>query len=147
MQWSRRHMAEFFGGTEWQARSAMDIRSTYGLLAIDLPLQNRAKISDATIAKVLFFYEDDTISRQSSNKKDTIGVKLLNGDKIRKACRFLIMSISEAYELFKKQYENDLSVKIGHSKFFYLRPKRAKFSISHNVCVCFYHAKYQTVSP
>jgi hypothetical protein len=47
---------------------------------------------------------DDLISRCSSNSKDTMNIKQSNGEKKSIFCRFMLMSLTEAFELFKVSY-------------------------------------------
>ncbi|CAF1585862.1 unnamed protein product, partial [Didymodactylos carnosus] len=99
--WSRRDIAQQFSVSEWEGRMAIDLREAHGILAIYENTQDRNKISPETIEKVLEFYEDDTISRYSSSSKDTINIRQLDGTKKPIGCRFMLMSLTEAFELFK----------------------------------------------
>ena len=63
-------------------------------------------------------------------------------EKVKKTIqsRYLLMSLKEAYHLFKSEHEN---MPVGLSKFCDLRPQNVKLfdQIPHNVCVCMYHGK------
>ncbi|CAF1585220.1 unnamed protein product, partial [Didymodactylos carnosus] len=141
--WSRRAIASFFPVTQWQARISIDLRLDDGILAKYENTQDRGKITAETIAKVLDFFEDDTISRVSPNVKDVIQIKDEYGNKHPKQCRFMLISLTEAFENFKEKYSEDDSIKIGHSKFCQLLPKWIKQQIKHNSCLCVYHENYR----
>jgi len=65
------------------------------------------------------FYTMDDISVRSSEKKDTM---FSEGQLVAK--RFLLMTVSEAYELFKN--ENTNMELIGESTFFGLQPRHVQ---------------------
>lgn len=99
-------------------------------------------ITDETKELVINFYEQDDISRQSPNRKDTMSVKdKITGKRAHVAKRHMMMTIAEAYALFKTEFPD---IKLGKSKFFELRPLhvRPMSEMPHNVCVCIYHANY-----
>lgn len=78
----------------------------------------------------------DNVSVQASGKKDTI---LFEGELIAK--RFMIMTVGEAYELYKEDYPNE---PVGKSMFFSMRPRHVQLvtKMPHNMCVCMYHANF-----
>ena len=129
--WGRSKEVSFFGCSEHQARKALEIRQTAGVLAYPMSSRGNESLDDGTIEKVLDYYRRDGISRPSANKKDAL---LINGAHVVK--RFMEMTISEAFESFRTEFP---SVKIGRSKFFSLRPKEVKPESPHDVCVCIYH--------
>ncbi|CAF4705063.1 unnamed protein product [Rotaria socialis] len=99
--WGRRDISKQFSVTEWVGRMAIELCESIGVLAIYENNQDRGKVSPLTIQTVLAYYEDDVISRCSSNTKDTINVKQNNGEKKPLCCRYMVMSLQEAFELFK----------------------------------------------
>ncbi|CAF1235903.1 unnamed protein product [Didymodactylos carnosus] len=99
--WNRRDVVYHFDVTEWEARTAMKLRETSGVLSFCENKQDRGQITASTIEKVLEHYQDDSISRQSSNVKDVIQLKLADGTKIPKPCRIMLVSVTEAFENFK----------------------------------------------
>lgn len=132
--WGRKKVEYFFGCTEHQSKQAIVLRDTYGVLARPLFFSGNKELKQAVIEEVLRFYENDDISRQSSNKKDCIHV---NGEE--KIFRFMEMSIAEAYQLFQ---DNHRSISIGHSKFYCLRPKWVKLKSPIRDCLCIYHENF-----
>jgi len=84
------------------------------------------------------FYTMDDISVRSSEKKDTM---FSEGQLVAK--RFLLMTVSEAYELFKN--ENTNMELISKSTFFELRPRHVQLidKIPYNICVCVYHPNFK----
>ena len=132
--WGRKKIEYFFACTEHQSKQAVLLRNTYDVLAKPLFFSGNKEIGQPIIEKVLKFYENDDISRQSSNKKDSIHI---HGEE--KIFRFMEMSIAEAYQLFK---ENHPGILIGHSKFYSLRPKWVKLKSSIRNCLCIYHENF-----
>lgn len=82
------------------------------------------------------FYLRDDISIQAPGKKDTL---IVNGEIVPK--RFMLLTVSESYELYKTERSIDY---VGKSVFYELRPKYVQLSckIPHNMCVCQYHANF-----
>lgn len=98
-------------------------------------------LNEKTYSLVDEFYNNDEISWQAPGRKDRLLIreKDENG-RIQKShiqLRYMLMSLSEAYE----QFQSFCNEKIGFSKFASLRPKHVKIfdKIPHNVCVCVYH--------
>lgn len=91
--------------------------------------------------KIVDFYCLDEISWQAPGRKDHVIIRTKDDagvkQKVSVQSRYMLMSLSEAYQSFKK----DNAEKIGLSKFCELRPKHIKLfdQIPHNVCVCVYH--------
>lgn len=100
----------------------------------------RATALDSEIAtKVISFYESDTISRQLPGRKDFVTEKdHESGKKRMTQKKILIMTVMEAYKLFKQE---NVGIKLGKSKFAALRPQHVR-PVSDkdlNVCCCRYH--------
>jgi hypothetical protein len=91
-----------------------------------------------TDQQVIAFYLSDLISRQLAGKKDFITVKTEDGNKERLQKRILMMTVREAYRLFKEEHHD---VVIGKSKFAQLRPKNVMpvNDKDQSVCCCKYH--------
>lgn len=87
------------------------------------------------LKEVSAFYMHDGISVQSAGRKDTL---IIEGQIVAK--RFMLMTVSEAYELYKR----DCSETVSKSTFFQHRPRNIQLSskIPHNMCVCMYHANF-----
>lgn len=92
--------------------------------------------------KVESFFRKNEISRIASGKDDVKSVKnAVTKKRELKTIRYMLMTVSEAYQCFCKQYPN---VSVSKSTFFNLRPKEV-LPISktpHNVCVCPHHANF-----
>ena len=69
--------------------------------------------------KILEFYQLDDFTRLFPGKKNFVSV-LLNGKKVHKQKRLILLCLEEIYIEFKKMYPD---YKIGFSKFCELRPK------------------------
>lgn len=91
-----------------------------------------------TDAKIKDFYMSDIVSRQLPGKRDYVTVLTEKGTKERVQKKVLMMTVREAYEVFKKEH-ND--IKIGKSKFASLRPKNVVpvSDSDQTVCCCRYH--------
>ena len=129
--WGRNRIINFFHCSERQARMALELRQTAGVLAYPISSRGNEPIGHDVINQVLEYYRRDGISRPSARKKYVV---LINGNPVGK--RFMEMTIDQAFASFC--VENS-SVKIGRSKFFELRPKDVKPESPHDVCVCIYH--------
>ncbi|XP_063222679.1 uncharacterized protein LOC134531076 isoform X2 [Bacillus rossius redtenbacheri] len=98
------------------------------------------RLNEETKAKVTQYYLRDDISRTEPGRKDKCTVKnVQSGKKDVVQKRTMMMTIAEAYEEFVKEYPD---CKIKKSKFFELRPQFVYpvSTMSHNTCVCHYHA-------
>lgn len=82
------------------------------------------------------FYARDDISVQAAGRKDTY---VVDGEIVSK--RFMLMTISEAYELYRKHIDVECASK---STFYNFRPKHIQISskMPHNMCVCMYHENF-----
>ena len=87
--------------------------------------------------KILSFYNSDLVSRQLPGRKDFKTVRDTTG-KCRVQKKLMMMTVMEAYKLFKMEHE---SVKVGKSKFASLRPIHVQpvSEKDQNVCCCRYH--------
>ena len=131
VSWGQNTIVNFFNCIEHQARAAIELRLTDGILAFPISLRGNQRIDPDSIEQVINFYRSDRISRPSPNRKDVV---LINGMSMGK--RFMQMTISEAFHLF---YIENSSLKIGKSKFYELRPKDVKAESPHDTCLCIYH--------
>ena len=133
-QWGRKQIEYYFGCTEHQSKEAILLREKGGLLARPIFFNGNQPIKQVDIDHAIEYYQDDRISRQSSNKKDRIKV---NGEE--KFFRFMEISVGEAFQMFKQEYPNS---EIGRSKFYSLRPKWVKIKNPLQSCLCVYHETY-----
>jgi hypothetical protein len=129
--WGRKKIGNFFNSTEHQARAAIELRLTDGILALPASFRGNKPINPDTIKQVLNYYRRDGISRPSPNRKDVV---LINGTSVGK--RFMEITISQAFRFFSI---DNPALKIRKSKFFSLRPKDVKPKSPHDVCLCIYH--------
>ena len=95
VSWGRSAVVNFFNCTDHQARAAIELRLTNGILAFLASLRRNPPTDSDVIEHVVNFYRNDSISRPSSNRKDVVSI---NGKSTNK--RFMRMTISEAYLLF-----------------------------------------------
>ena len=97
----------------------------------------RPSSSQEIVAMVANFYEQDDISRTAQGKRDTIVVCTDVRNETHQIRR-LIMTVAEAYKLFRDKYSYECT---GKSKFAELQPKHVRLSsdLPVNVCTCRYH--------
>ena len=131
VSWGRSTVVNFFNCTIHQARAAIKLRLTNGILAFPASSLGNQSIDPDVIEHVVNFYRNDSISRPSANRKDVVSINGKSTNKI-----FMQMTISEAYRLFSVE---DPSLKIGKSKFYELQPKDVKPESPHDVCLCICH--------
>lgn len=98
-------------------------------------------VSEADVKLAMEYYLNDDLdcSRQSPNKSDVINV-YENGEKIKKAKRFLTRSVYEIFQLFQNQHPE---AKIGRTKFYSLRPKWVVIDPPKEVCLCIYCSNFE----
>ena len=130
--------AEFFGTTIYMARRSRKMRDEVGIVPQVNRVSRGKKVTDGERAKVIEFYESDTVSRMCPGTKDYVTVRDEYGSrKVQK--RLILGNLKEIYQLFKEDLNNP---KIGFSTFASLRPRHcvlAGSSGTHNVCVCTSH--------
>ena len=103
------------------------------------PSGNTRGTTDETRQEVVDFYLSDDVTWQAPGKKDHVIIRDSERNKTVKQTRYMLMSLGEAYEIYKT---SDLSAPpVKRSKFCHLRPAHVKLfsKIPHNVCVCSYH--------
>lgn len=122
-------------------RKARALCCEKGILALPEPKQGR-KLPEETILTVQQFYEDDEFSYMLPGAKDRVSIK--KNSYMQK--RLLLCNLDEFYVVFKEKNPN---LKIGFSKFCFLRPKWCVLAGSpgtHCVCVCLYHQNVQLLA-
>jgi len=79
------------------------------------------------------------------SKADVITVRSLDGTKLKLQKRHLVMTLGEAYQMYKADCQH---LTIGQSKFASLRPKNVPLTsqMPHNVCSCKYHSNMALVT-
>ena len=83
---------------------------------------------------VIKFYEEDWISRVSTNKSDVLLIK-----KAVRCQTFYVVNNGRAFEEFKIKFPQYV---IGKSKFFDLRPRYVQPTRFHDTCCCMYHENF-----
>ena len=102
-----------------------------------------SRISDEIRKSVIEFYYRPEISRELPGKNDQVTVVNPNdGTKERVSKKILEVSLTEAYNEYKKEFPLN---KIGHSMFEKLRPRDVTFAKLHHrqVCCCIYHVNIE----
>lgn len=82
------------------------------------------------------FYMREDVSVQAAGRKDTL---IVDNQVIAK--RFMLLTVSEAYELYKNEFTDK---RVSKSTFFQYRPRQVQLTnnMPHNMCVCQYHANF-----
>lgn len=98
----------------------------------DVPKLAPRKLTDEGKKLICVFYNRDDISRQMPGIKDVKTVKSNTGMKMRVQKRTMIMSIREAFEIFKETHPE---ISIGKTVFYNERPAHILTinDTSHNV--------------
>lgn len=136
--WSENKLANEFGTSRRQAKKAKQLVHQFGILSSPNPRAGR-KLTIETENLVKSFYLREDVSRIMPGTKDSISVKLDNGERKHIQKQLLLCNIDELYHQFKEEYPD---VQVSLSKFFTLRPKQcilAGAPGTHMVCVCTYH--------
>lgn len=89
------------------------------------------------IKTVKDFYMREDISVQAAGRKETL---VIDGQIVAK--RFMLMTVLEAFELFKNEYDEEY---VSKSTFFQNRPREIELTSKtpHNMCVCQHHANFR----
>ena len=133
--WGRNRIISFFSCNRYQAERSIQIRERFGVLHKAVDLRGNSPLDRQLALEIVEFYENDDVSRSSSNKKDMVHVQ-----KRPLPIRFMCMTVREAYALFKQSLqERNNNVNVGLPTFYSLRPKWIKIKTPHDVCVCVYH--------
>ena len=135
--WTIKQTSEEFGVSNRLVKQARQLKKEKGILGE--PESKKGRTLDmATIQRVRAFYEDDEYSRMRPPKKEFVSVRI-DGKKVHKQKRLLLLHLNKLYLEFKKQWPND---KMGFSKFCELRLKwciTVNSFVMHSVCVCQMH--------
>ena len=132
--WRRQKVQKLFNSSERQARRSLQIRANKGVLANPEDLRGNKPLDTAVADAVIKFYEEDWISRVSTNKSDVLLIR-----KQSVAKRFMLLTMGEAFEEFKIKFPQYV---IGKSKFFNLRPRYVQPTRFHDTCCCMYHENF-----
>ena len=137
--WGRPQIQKFFLCNEWQARKAIELRNSFGTLAKMTNFSGNPPIDPTLVDEIEAFFQDDLISRQTSNKKEVIHI-----NKQPMPIRYMSMTVGQAYTIFLKDLEarNSLCT-VSKTVFYSLRPKWVKLLTPHDVCACIFHENYE----
>ncbi|CAF2147192.1 unnamed protein product [Rotaria magnacalcarata] len=137
--WGRPQIQKFFSCNEWQARRAIELRSSFGILAKITNFSGNPPIDPTLLDEIEVFFQDDAISRQTSNKKEVIHI-----NKQPTPIRYMTMTVGQAYTIFLKNLEarNSLCT-VSKTVFYSCRPKWVKILTPHDVCACIFHENYE----
>ena len=119
-----------FQSTEHHARLAVQLRNNNNVLAFPQYFRGNAALSTETISSVVEFYQEDGISRSSTNSKDIVQI-----NKKPVVLRFMEMTVLDAFQEFDSRHPG----LVGRSTFHSLRPKNVKIVSPHDTCLCIYH--------
>ncbi|CAF4717062.1 unnamed protein product, partial [Rotaria sp. Silwood2] len=131
--WGRDRIANWFGGSQHQARQSIELRTTDGVFSKPEDRRGNKSLDGQIELAVHNFYTSDEVSRKTSYKK-----QFIHPPPSRKPVplRFLHSNIGETFQQFKLKYSN---MEISRSKFFSLRPVWVREQTTHESCMCIYH--------
>ena len=135
--WTIEKTAAEFGVSTYMVKKARMLKKTDGILP-DLAPKKGRQLGQATVDKVIAIYVSDEFSRMCPGQKEYVTIRV-DGQKIQKQKRLLLINLKEMYEQFKMRESQE---KIGISKFCELRPRwcvTVGSRGSHSVCVCAIH--------
>ena len=138
LNWGRLQIEMFFGCAQWQSRKALELRSSFEVLAKVTHFVGNQPIDPQIVDNIIQFYQEDAISCQTSNKKDVIHI---NEQSI--PIRYMSMTVREAYAMFtQKLIEKSSLESVSQSMFYSLCPKWVKIFTPHDVCSCIIRENY-----
>lgn len=135
--WSIRQIAREFGASRHMAKKAKELRNLKGVLASTTSKSGR-KLSEATVANVVKFFNSDVYGRIMPGKKDAVSVKI-DDKRTLVQKRLLLSGLKELHYKYKEEHPFH---PISFSAFAKLRPKNCVFAGAagtHSVCVCTIH--------
>jgi hypothetical protein len=124
-----------FGSTYYMVKKSRKLKTKFGVLPI-VPSMSKVKvITENMKLAVESFYASDDISRMCPGKKDCRVFKDIDGKKITRQKRLILMNLREAYKIFKDDENNP---QVGFSSFAYLRPLNCVLAGTGGLirCVC-----------
>ena len=78
-----------------------------GIMSIPDNISKGRKISNALKSEVAAFYESDEVSRLCPDRKDSISVRGINGEKERNPKRLVLANLKDVYSAFRASHPND----------------------------------------
>lgn len=144
-KWSARKMRAEFGISADLAKRAKELYAVKGIMSAPLEKVHRPRFDQQTLKCVEDFYLDDENSRACPGKRDYVTVNSL-GVKEKKQRRLLLLTINEAYAIFKEKHPH---IRIGISKFAEMRPRECTLisdkKEAHATCICIYHQNVKLI--
>jgi hypothetical protein len=143
--WSVSKISEEFGVSSHQVRKARQLKQSLGTILPEVCKKAGNKLPQETILVVRAWYEEDSVSRVSSNVRDSVSV-FVDGKKERKQKRFMLLSIRDTFLDFK---DKNPTIKIGFNSFASLRPEwciSIATALQHNVCSCMIHGNLKLLT-
>ena len=93
--WGRPQIQKLFLCNEWQARKAIELRNSFDLLAKLTNFSGNPPIDPILVEEIEAFFQDDSISRQTSNKREVIHI-----NKQPIPIRYMSMTVGQTYSIF-----------------------------------------------
>ncbi|CAF3890887.1 unnamed protein product [Rotaria sp. Silwood1] len=106
--WERVQIEKFFNCNQWQARKALELRESFGFLAKVTHFAGNFPIDPEIVKEIKNFYQDDGVTRQTSNKKEVIHV-----NKQSIPIRYMSLTVAQAYTLFIQKLTNTMLLEAG----------------------------------
>ncbi|CAF5011263.1 unnamed protein product, partial [Rotaria sp. Silwood1] len=106
--WERVQTEKFFNCNQWQARKALELRESFGFLAKVTHFAGNFPIDPEIVKEIKNFYQDDGVTRQTSNKKEVIHV-----NKQSIPIRYMSLTVAQAYTLFIQKLTNTMLLEAG----------------------------------
>ena len=143
--WTFREIEDFFGRGNSITRKSKELKKGKGLVP-EIAKKKKGKVLVTDIAEsVGAFYEDDPFSRNCTDKKEFVSIRI-NGEKVHKQKCLLLVNLKELHQEFKKPCNKDVSF----SKFCELHPTWyipvGPASGAHLVCVCQIHQNAKLIA-
>ena len=105
--WTVKEIEDFFGVGNSIARKSKELEKEKGLV-LEIA-KKKGKVLATDIAEsVAAFYEDDQFSRNCPGKKEFVIVRI-NGEKVHKQKRLLLVNLKELHQEFKKSCNKNIS--------------------------------------
>ena len=125
----------FFSITNYMAKKSRKLREMNGVMSVPQKISKGRKLSGVLKAEVAAFYESDEVSQLCLGRKDSVSIRLPNGEKGRKQKRLVLANLKELYCAFKESHSNST---VRFSTFALLRPQWCVLAGSpgtYSVCV------------
>ncbi|KAL5474448.1 hypothetical protein EMCRGX_G026396 [Ephydatia muelleri] len=102
----------FFSTTNYMAKKSRKLREMNGVMSVPQKISKGRKLSGVLKAEVAAFYESDEVSQLCLGRKDSVSIRLPNGEKGRKQKRLVLANLKELYCAFKESHSNSKNPKL-----------------------------------